>query len=356
MSTHAHRRPGLSPGTLIVDPNATATTVRVLRYSADTLSESEIHKVSEIPPIEPGTTLWIEVVGLKNLDLLRDLGERFDLHPLVVEDVVNVNQRPKAESYGVSEHFIVARMPIVDPRRSRWTTEQVSLVVKSGLVVLFQEKPSPAFDSIKERLREGRVRLRSSGVDYLTYAILDSIVDAFYPVLLDLSTELEATEDQLLDDADNTELKTLHNIRRNLIRLRRAALPLREALGSLLRDPEVDGFFRPETLVFLRDAHDHATRTLEQIDNDRELAASLADLYLSMVSNRTNDVMKVLTMIATVFIPLSFLVGLYGMNFDTNRAGNMPELDLPYAYPLLLALMVSIGIGFVVFFKRKGWL
>jgi magnesium transporter len=356
MSTHARHQPGLSPGTLIADPHAIPTTIRVLRYSADSLQESEIDRVSELPPIEEGSTLWIEVVGLKDIELLRGLGERFELHPLVVEDVVNVNQRPKAESYGVMEHFIVARMPIVDPRRSHWTTEQISLVVKSGLVVLFQEKPSAAFESIKERLRKGRVRLRSSGVDYLTYALLDAIVDAFYPVLLELSTELEATEDQLLDDADNTELTDLHTIRRNLIRLRRAALPLREALATLLRSPEADGLFRPETLVFLRDAHDHATRTLEQIDNDRELAASLAELHLSTVSNRTNDVMKVLTMIATVFIPLSFLVGLYGMNFDTNRPGNMPELDLPYAYPLLLALMASIGIGFVAYFKRKGWL
>ncbi len=348
--------PGLAPGTLISDPEAVSTRIRVLEYSREEFVERTLEPEGTPPSVAEDRVVWIDVIGLRDTDWLQRLGTHYGLHPLLLEDVVNVNQRPKVESYAEQECFIVAQVPIAAESAEHLQTEQLSMATRPGLVVSFRESEATRIDAIERRLREGRGRLRRCGADYLTYTIIDLVVDSFQPILTELGTQLEQTELRVLENPVEADLRLLHHTRRSLIQLRRKVLPLRDAVTTLLRDDFADSGFRPETTVYLRDCYDHATRILEQIDHDRELAASLADLYLSTVSNRTNDVMKVLTMIATVFIPLSFLVGLYGMNFDAELPGNMPELSQPYAYPILIVAMGVIVVGFLAFFKRRGWL
>ena len=345
-------RPGLAPGTLLADPNAHPTVLRILRFDAGTLVEETPESPEGIADPVDGAVLWLDVVGVGDVELVRRIGHRFSLHPLVLEDVVNVGQRSKMESYGDAEVFFTARMPI--EQAGRFETEQLAMVLRPGLLVTFQERPGDCFELVRERLRLGNPRIRRSGADYLAYALLDAVVDAYAPHLDRLGDELDDLEEAVIESSAVDHLPALHGRRSDLTHLRRSILPLREALSGLVHASGPSPF-TSETRLFLRDAYDHAVRAVERADAYRETAASVLELHLTMAAHRSNEVMKVLTMMATIFIPLSFLVGLYGMNFDTSSPWNMPELGSRYGYPILLGLMATAIALQVWWFKRKGW-
>ena len=346
---------GTAPGTLIPPPDAVPTEVRYLVHGPEGLREEGPVPVDDVPLPKKDSVLWVDVVGTANVAALEALGQRFGIHPLALEDVVNVNQRPKLEAFG-EDSFIIVRMCPVDSSVAATDTEQVSILLRHRMVITFQERPGDCFGRVRERLRVPTRRIRQRGSDYLGYALLDAIIDGYQPTLDTLEERVEEIEHRLLDTPQDRDLKSLHTLRRELIALRRSIAPAREVVQGMMRETAEDTVVTEETRLFLRDCYDHVIRTVDQIDTFRELCASLMDLYLSTVSNRTNDVMKVLTMIATVFIPLSFMVGLYGMNFDTSSPWNMPELSSRYGYPALIAVMVVVAGAFLVYFKKKDWL
>lgn len=349
------RQPGNAPGVLIPDVDAFPTEIHFAVYDSLSLREETSVAVDSLPSLQEGAVLWIDVVGTDSVVALEEIGRRFGVHPLALEDAVNVNQRPKIEAFD-NDLFAVVRMCTGDGKIEGATTEQVCILLRRGLVMTFQERPGDCFGRVRERMRVTARRLRTRGADYLAYSLIDAIVDGYQPVLEGLDERVEEVEQRLLDNPQIDDLKLLHVLRRDLISLRRGIAPAREVVLGLMHDSEDGNTVSEETHPFLRDCYDHVIRTVDQIDTFRELCASLMDLYLSSVSNRTNDVMKILTMMSTMFIPLSFMVGLYGMNFNTDSPWNMPELNAAYGYPILVAMMMMIVGGFLIYFKRKGWL
>ncbi|HUT26165.1 MAG TPA: magnesium/cobalt transporter CorA [Sumerlaeia bacterium] len=344
--------PGTPPGTLLVDPEAPKCSVRVMAYREDDVVEKTTQDLGEIRRfLQEWPVTWVNVDGLGDADTLRQLGEIFDVHKLALEDVVNVHQRPKAEQYE-GHLFIILRMTEAGERIE---SEQFSIFLGKNFVLTFQERPGDCLDPVRDRIRSGRGRIRQVGPDYLTYAFLDAIVDHYFPLLERLGDRLEALEDEILTDPDSSTVARVHDVKRDLQTLRRAAWPLRDVMNSLLRD--MSAFVADDTRVYLRDCYDHTVQILDILEVRRELCSDLRDLYLSCLSNRMNEVMKVLTIIATIFIPLSFVAGLYGMNFDPDRSPwNMPELSWYWGYPFALGVMAAV-VGLLLFyFHRRGWI
>jgi magnesium transporter len=277
-------------------------------------------------------------------DILEAVGAQADLHPLVIEDIHNTYQRPKVEDYE-QYLYIVLKMISWDEAANEIRGEQVSLVLGKNFVLSFKEDPGDIFDPIRTSLREGKGRIRKQGPDYLAYALLDQVVDHYFIVLENLGEKIEDLEEELVTNPDAATLQTIHHLKRELIFLRKSVWPLREAISSLERWESP--LLQPDTLVYLRDVYDHNIQVIDTIETFRDML----DIYLSSVSNRMNEVMKVLTIIATIFIPLTFIAGIYGMNFT-----NMPELGWPMGYFMIWGLMIVIFIGMLIFFKRKGWL
>jgi len=347
-----HPIPGTAPATLtpLAPGEGMPTKIHLVTYDTRGIEETPIARVADLPPrdVNDGKLRWIEFNGLAAFDELRALGEKYDLHPLALEDVVNAGQRPKADSYE-GQLFIVAQMLYRD-ESGRLCGEQVSFFLMKGFLITIQEESdSDVFDPVRERLRAGRGYIRKLGSDYLTYALLDAIIDHCFPILECVGEALEELEDQLLAAPSRTCIASLHEFRRALIQLRRAVWPERDLINGLLHDES--GLVSKQTKVFLRDAYDHAVRIMDLVESYRDLTASMLELYLSSVSQRTNEIMRVLTVISAIFIPLTFLVGVYGMNFD-----NMPELKQPWGYFACLGVMATIAISLILFFKRKGWL
>lgn len=344
--------PGAAPGTLVADPAAGAPAVTLIAYGPDGFEEIEITDVEALAPlIGKHPVTWINVVGLGNIELIRRLGEMFSLHGLALEDVVNVHQRPKVEDY--DEHaFIVSRMVAGGDSP---TTEQVSMFLGDRFLLTFQEKPGDCFDPVRARLRNSHSQIRSRPTDYLAYALLDAVIDGYFPVLERLGERLEELEDKVIAAPGTMEVTRIHEIKRELLTLRRAVWPQRDMLSALTR--EASPFVTDQTRLYLRDCYDHTFQLMDVVETYREIATSLVDIYLSSVSTRLNEVMKVLTIIATIFIPLSFVTGLYGMNFDTDASPwNMPELEWHWGYPMALGLMTAIAAAMLSYFYRKGWL
>lgn len=343
-----HAAPGTAPGTLRPpEQRVERVAIRVIRYSADALDERELASVDEcaaLPPPATGGVTWIDVVGLHDAELVARLGETFGLHPLALEDVLNTGQRPKIDEY--DDHlFCVLRNFHAG---EALVSEQIALFLKPGLVLTFQELPGDCFEPVRERLRRGRGRIREMGADYLAYALLDALVDQFFPLLERQGERIEAMEDELIANPTPETLERIYRLRRELLLLRRAAWPEREVIDALGR--EETALIGREVKLYLRDVYDHAVQVLEILETYRELAGSMLDVYLSSLSHRMNEVMKVLTVIATIFIPLTFVAGVYGMNFD-----RMPELHWRWGYPASLLLMAAIAFGLVAFFRRRGW-
>ena len=343
---------GAPPGTLVSLDEGSQPVIDVIAYGPDTLDtfEADLGALAKYVERREGV-LWVDVTGLGDAQVVHTIGKLFELHPLALEDVLNGGQRPKVEVY--DEHlFIVTR--IVTPGEP-FETEQINLFVGADFVVSFQEQPGDCFEAVRERIRKQRGRVRSCGADYLAYALLDAIVDHFGPVVDRYGDQLEELEGVVLEGDAPDAVPALLSARRDLRVLRRLVRATLAKLEMLLREdlPVIT----PDTRTYLRDCHDHALRLVDSVESWRELAANLMDVHLALSSQQLNSVMKVLTMIATIFIPLSFIAGVYGMNFDDERSPfNMPELDWYFGYPFALGLMLLVVVGQLVYFRRKGWL
>jgi len=338
--------PGTSPGIPVLTGEALPSRIHAIRYTPATIEESDPHDADEcVSLISPGAITWIDVQGLADVDLLKSLGEKLKLHPLALEDVVSLSQRPKAEDYD-THLFVIVRMPEIGDTLS---TDQTSLFIGPGYLLTFQEHYGDCLGAVRDRLRKGKGLMRRSGADYLAYTILDAIIDGFFPVLEAFGETLESLESEVVESPTRGSLERIHDVKRDLLTLRRAIFPLRDALNSLMRcESEM---VTEQTRTYLRDCYDHCVQILDMVETYRELAASLMDIYISSLSQKLNEVMKVLTIISTIFIPLTFVVGVYGMNFD-----HMPELRWRLGYPLVMAAMAVLALAMVWYFVRKGWI
>jgi magnesium transporter len=339
--------PGSAPGTIIAHPDAPKPVIRVIAYSPTEIVERRIMDIGEVTEIlgrYPVT--WVNVDGLGDVNVLRQCGEIFGLHRLALEDVAHTHQRPKVEEY--DEHtFIVLRMP--QPGTERFQTDQISIFLGSNYVLTFQEHEGDCWDPIRGRLRTARGRLRHTGPDYLAYGLIDSLIDAYFPILEETGEEVERLEDELAVHTNVRLVARIHEVKRDLLGLRRLIWPLREMINTLIRDrsPRIT----ETTQLYFRDCYDHAIMLIDIVEIYRDIAAGLHDLYLSSMSNRVNEVIKVLTIISTIFIPLSFVASVYGMNFE-----NMPELRWRWGYFFALGIMAGVAAILLVFFWRKGWI
>lgn len=359
-----HKRPpvGATPGTLVRREEARAPKIHVLHYSADGVAEYDIHSLADLRELqdraganrfwqqlqEPKSVTWIDVQGLGDEALLRALAESFKLHSLTIADIINLGQRPKLEEH---DEYLLVIAEMAHPTLESGTLdlEQVSVVIGRNYVITFQEHYGDIFDPIRLRIRESKGSIRKSGSDYLGYALIDAVVDGYFPVLEQIGEHFEELEERVLFSPVPATLQAVYQGKRELLRLRRAVWPLREALVAMSREgtPHV----KKPTKVYLRDTYDHIIQVIDILESYREIAGSFTDIYLSSVSNKTNEVMKVLTMMATIFIPLSFIAGVYGMNFEY-----MPELKYRWAYPALWVIIITIAGGLLLYFRRMGWL
>ena len=345
------KKAGSSPGTLIhVGERKTERPhLAMLHYDADTLIEQPLTTMGEaLVLLKPGATTWINVDGIHDISLMEEIGKQYGIHPLTLEDILNTAQRPKAETF--DEYFyVVIKMLNYNKEKDMVSSEQVSLVLGKTVLISFQEDVGDVFAPVRERIRKGKGRIRTGGCDYLAYALVDAIVDNYFGILEKVGQRLEVVEETLDADPDAGILDEIHAIRRELIFLRKQVWPLREIIALLHKNGAP--FIGEATAPFLRDVYDHTIQTIDTIESFRDILSSLQDLYLSIISNRMNEVMKVLTIIATIFIPISFIAGIYGMNFS-----HMPELTWRWGYPAVWLLIIAIIVGMVVFFRRKKWI
>lgn len=345
-------KPGTAPGTLVVPDNSPFPRMTVMAYDEDELVEKDIRTVAELKPfLKKWPLVWINVDGLGSIELIEELGVLFDLHPLALEDVLNFNHRPKAEDYGESL-FMVARMARF--RDTLLDLEQISLFAGRNYVLTFQERPGDCLEPVRERIRRGQGRrIRFAKSDYLVYAICDAIVDGYFPVLELYGDRLDELEDNVIANPTRRTIELTHEIKRDFHQIRHTVWPMREMAHNLSASAMVSD----DTRTYFRDCYDHVIQVLDMLETYRERASGLVDIYLSSLNNRMNEVMKVLTIIATIFIPLSFIAGIYGMNFDPDASPwNMPELDWYFGYPFALGLMLAFSMTLLVYFWRKGWL
>jgi magnesium transporter len=352
---HRKRRtpPGAAPGTVVVDPNAVGSSVHVTAYGPDSYDEP-VDVSPEAARALVGTVpvVWVHVDGLGDADLIGRLGTAFALHPLAIEDVVNTHQRPKVDLYE-NHVFLVTRH--CETNDGNLDTGQLSIFLGRGWVLSFQENPMTCLEPVRTRLREAHGRVRQHGADFLAYALLDSVVDHYFPLLEEYGERLEDIEEAVTRAPKVEVLHATRAIKHDLLVLRRAVWPQRDALSGLVRDPMP--LIADDTRPYLRDCYDHTVQIMDLLETYREVGSGLMDSYLSSVSLQMNEVMKVLTVIATIFIPLSFVAGVWGMNFNQKVSPwNMPELDWYLGYPMALGLMAAIAGGLLLFFRRRGWL
>ncbi len=337
---------GARPGTLAIPADSPAPRIFVVQYGADHLREAEIVDDSELEEFAAaGSVTWIDIRGLGNEQRLRAVAAAFGLHDLVLEDAVNIPQRAKTVLWE-RQQVVIARTPLLD--HGDLAAPQVCFVLGRNVLLSFQERYFGFFDPVRERIRAGIGPIRTSGPDYLLYALIDTLIDHHYPVVEQQAAELDRLHDDAVEKPVPSTLSELHDLRRQLALMRRIGWPQRELLAALMRDPSP--FIADGTRVYLRTTYDHMAQIIELVDSSRDMATAVVEIYLSNISQRTNEIMKVLTMMASLFIPLSFIAGVYGMNFD-----HMPELHQIYGYPLVLALMGSAAGAMLTYFWRKGW-
>ena len=347
---------GLPPGELVyVGEESGAVSVSITVYDereyrtavSATLEECVLRKGA------PGTT-WINIDGLHEVEQIEKLGTCFGLHPLTMEDILNTEQRPKVD---INEDYvyIVLNMLTYDEQSKEVDSEQISIVLGENYVITFQEKKGDIFDAVRERLKTGNGKVRRFGADYLAYCLIDSVVDNYFKVLEGIGEDIEDVEEEIVSNPDSRTVQSIHFLKRETIYLRKSVWPLREIIGKLERGETP--LVRPGTKVYLRDVYDHTVQVIDTVETYRDLISGMIDIHLSTVSNRMNEVMKVLTIFAAIFIPLTFIAGVYGMNFDPSAGPlNMPELNSRYGYPVVLAVMFTIGVVMLLLFKKKKWL
>ena len=350
--------PGSAPGTLNIEEDAVPTQIFLIDYNQENATRIRIHEPTKCHEyLDTESVSWVDVQGLGNQTILQEVGEVFKLHPLILEDVVNVPQRPKVEEHADQLVIIVRMVTLVEDegRDAKFISEQVSLVLGHHYLLTVQEEPKyDCFNPVRDRIRHQRGVIRSQNADYLAYSLIDAVIDGFFPVLETYGERIELLEDEVVANPCRETLGKIYQVRRELLSLRRSIWPQRSALNSLIRDGS--DLISPEVQIYLRDCYDHVIQVLDVLETYRELASSLMDVYLSSVGNRMNEVMKLLTVISTIFIPLTFIAGVYGMNFNPNTSPwNMPELTWRWGYPLCWAIMLAIAAALVYFFWRRGW-
>jgi magnesium transporter len=343
---------GLPPGTLVHvgRKNEGAPRIRIMDYDEGSLREKDKASVEACLPFRDSASVtWIDIDGLQDVAMLERLGSLYGLHPLILEDILNTDQRPKSDDMD-SYIYIVLKMLGFDRSSLEIVSEQVSIVLGRNYVISLQEgREGDLFDTVRERIRGGKGRIRKMGPDYLAYALLDTVIDHYFAILERFAERIESLEEELVSDPRPETLHQIHCLKREMIFLRKAAWPLREVVSSL--EKSESALIRPATRIFLRDLYDHAIHIIDSIETYREMLSGMLDIYLSSVSNRMNQVMKVLTVIATIFMPLTFIAGIYGMNFKF-----MPEIGWPWGYPLVWLIMLGVAGVMVYFFKKKNWL
>lgn len=352
------RKPGSAPGTVEYIGNQKVEEVHIALHDYDEahFDQISITNIEESLPYleEKGSKTWIHINGLHDTDKLKTVWSYFDLHPLIQEDIVHTGQRPKVELYE-NCIFFVLRMFSYSENKKVLHSEQISIVLGPDYVLSFQETDSNHFKPILDRLAIKSGRIRSQPVDYLTYALIDTVVDHYFNIAEQIGDKIEQTEDLLFQDDDENLLHQVHSMRRETAFFRKGIRPMRDALNQVIRDESE--LISDHTKLFLRDVYDHIIQVTDAVESYRDMVLSLHDLYISNMSNKMNEVMKVLTIIATIFIPLTFIAGIYGMNFNPDVSPyNMPELNLVWGYPASLILMVVIAVIMIFYFKRKGWM
>ncbi len=354
---HSKKKIGMPPGSLVYmgESKESSVSISLIEYSESSFEEKKIEKVSDLKSIKENDNVsWINVCGLNNIKILEEIGNIFEIHPLVLEDVLNVYHHPKMDEF--EEYlFLILKMVSYDNSLNKLDIEHVCFVLGKNYFISFQEKEGDVFDLIRDRLRNNKGKIRKLKVDYLMYRLIDAIVDNYLVVLENYNERIEDIEDELLLLPDNIDLDPIHGLRKEIIKLRRIMSPLSEIIHSFQKEKFL--FIQKGTIVFFRDLYDHIKLAVETTENFRELISGLLQIYLSSVSHRMNNIMKLLTIVSTIFIPLTFIVGIYGMNFNPEAsAWNMPELHWKYGYPVIMFCMLMVAVGLIFFFKKKKWL
>ena len=348
--------PGTAPATLVVPPEyqGQQPVVTLIEYDAHSIEERKIETMDELLPcLDNDKVSWINVDGLGDPEFFQRLGRQFRIHPLALEDLFNIGQRPKIDEYD-RQLFIVLDMAY-ENKKEEVVFEQVCIVLAENFVITIQEDPGDVFDAVRQRLRDGGGNARFMKADYLAYALIDSVIDQYFPIVESLGESMDDLQETLLDQPTRERLRDLHEFKRLIARIRRAVWPQREVLGRLMRDET--GLVAARTKPFFRDCYDHTVIMVDILETFREAARNIMDVYLSSINIRTNEIMRVLTVISSIFIPLTFIAGVYGMNFDPKLSPfNMPELEWTFGYPFAICLMLAVAIGMIVFFKRKKWI
>ncbi len=342
---------GLPPGTLIYVGERKVETVRItyIDYDEQNFAEKQVSNIEDCFAFKTTPTVtWINIDGLHDVQIIEKLGRKFELHPLVLEDILHTGQRPKLEDFE-KYIFIVFTMLTCTGDNQTVETEQVSIVLGPNFVISFQEKLGDVFDQIRDRIRNAKGRIRKMGPDYLAYSLIDAIVDGYFIILEKLGEKVEFLEEQLVTEPTEQTLQQIHRLKREMIVLRKSVWPLREVISSLQRTES--SLIKDSTGIYLRDVYDHTIQIMDTIESFRDIISGMVDLYLSSISNRMNAVMKVLTIIATLFIPLTFIAGVYGMNFKY-----MPELGWRWGYVAVLLVMTVVAVVMLIYFRKKKWL
>ncbi len=341
---------GLPPGILIhVGEKKTAETViNVINYDEPGVRQKEAVDIEECFTYKNKSSItWINIEGIHEIDVIKKLGDYFSLHPLTLEDILHTQQRPKLEDFE-DYLFIVLKMPHFDEQNNKIKIEQISLILGPNFVISFNEGKENVFTPVRNRIYSGKGRIRKMRADYLAYALIDVIVDNYFIVLENIGVKIGDIEEELMDDPRNDTLHKIHELKREMMFFRKSVWPLRELVRILTRD-DISLINEP-TKVFIDDVYDHAIQVIDTIETYRDMLSGMLDLYLSTISNKTNEVMRTLTIVATIFIPLTFIAGLYGMNFE-----NMPETKWRWGYPIIIFVISSIGVSMLFYFKRKKW-
>ncbi len=345
------KKPGLAPGTLVYvgEKKVEKVRIRLIDYDETNLQERDLETIEECYPYKDKPTVtWINIDGLHDVDVIEKIGTNFGLHPLVMEDILHTDQRPKMEDFE-NYVFITGKMLSYDEEDHRLQAQQFSLVLGPHFIITFQEREGDVFEPVRERLRKGKGQLRKRPPDYLAYTLMDAIVDHYFIVLEKIGEEIESLEEELLSNPTPETLETVHHLKRELIFLRKSVWPLREVISVLERGESE--LIQDKTTIYLRDVYDHTIQVMDTVETLRDMVSGMLDVYLSSVSNRMNEVMKVLTIIATIFIPMTFIAGIYGMNFQF-----MPELKWHWGYPLVWIIIIAIAICMLLFFRKRKWL
>jgi magnesium transporter len=346
------RKAGLPPGALIHigDKLTEATRITITDYDETGIHEKEVRTVDECRSFKdlPSVT-WVQMVGLQDIKILEELGAVFGLHPLTLEDILNTDQRPKMEDFGEYIYVVLKNFYSEGTPEKDILPEQISIVLGKGFIISFQERESALFKPIAERIATGKGRLRKSGADYLAYSLIDTIVDQYFGILETLGEKIETEEEALMNNPSSETLQAIQHLKRKMLLLRKSVWPLRETVNSLGRTESA--LIHESSGVYFRDIYDHTIQVIDTIETFRDMLSGMLDIYLSSVSNRMNEIMKVLTIIATIFMPLTFLAGVYGMNFKY-----MPELEWPWGYFMVWMIMIVTAGLMMIYFRKKTWL